>query len=426
MKVTVSPGGRGGTIAAIPSKSQAHRLLICAALADRPTRLLSMGDSKDITATMDCLSALGAAFHREGDQVTVIPLDRDRLPAACNLPCGESGSTLRFLLPVVCALGVEGTFQLEGRLPQRPLAPLDQALLDHGALLDRPAPRLLRVRGQLKPGAYAMPGNISSQYVSGLLFALPLLEGKSVLTVTGHVESADYIAMTLRAAGAFGMTPLRTGWTFTIPGPLPCRSPGELSVEGDWSNAAFWLCAGALPGGEITVTGLDAHSLQGDQQIWDLLARMGARCQRTAAGFTVREGERRAIEIDAAPIPDLIPALAAMAAVSRGTTVVTNAGRLRLKESDRLAAVAQTLNALGANITETKEGLMIQGVQQLSGGRVDAWGDHRIAMMAAVAAAACKGKVTITGAQAVQKSYPRFWDDLETLGDKIEREEETP
>ena len=423
MKVTVFPGERRGTLAAIASKSQAHRLLIGAALADRPTRLLHMGNSKDITATMDCLSALGAVFRREGDQVAVTPLNPAVLPEACRLPCGESGSTLRFLLPVVCALGVTGTFQMEGRLPQRPLSPLDQVMIQHGAELTRPAPHLLKISGKLRPGRYTLPGDISSQYVSGLLFALPLLEGESTLTVTGSVESADYIAMTLRTQQAYGAAPIQTGWTFAIPGPLPYRSPGALSVEGDWSNAAFWLCAGAMPGGALTVNGLDGESLQGDRQVWDILGRMGAVCTQTADGFSVREGERRAVEIDAAPIPDLVPALAAVAAVSQGTTRVVNAGRLRLKESDRLAAVAQTLHALGAEITETGEGLSIQGLSRLTGGTVDAWGDHRIAMMAAVAAAACQEPVTITGAQAVEKSYPRFWDDLETLGTRVVREE---
>lgn len=426
MKVTVQPGKLTGVLPAIPSKSQAHRLLLCAALADGPSVLTNMGDSQDIAATMDCLSALGAAFQREGDRVTVTPLDSASLPQSCHLPCGESGSTLRFLLPVVCALGVEGIFHMKGRLPQRPLAPLDGVLTQHGACLDRPAPDQLRVRGQLTPGDYSLPGNVSSQYISGLLFALPLLAGESALTVTGPVESAGYIAMTLQAEQIFGVVFGRQGWTFTIPSPMTFLSPGNWAVEGDWSNAAFWLCAGAMPGGQLTVTGLDLDSLQGDKGIWDLLGRMGAVCERSETWFTVREGTRQAVEIDAAPIPDLIPVLAAVAAVSQGTTLVQNAGRLRLKESDRLTAVAQTLNALGAKVQETDDGLMIQGVPRLTGGTVDSWGDHRIAMTAAVAAAACRGPVTITGAQAVNKSYPRFWEDLEGLGAKVEREEETP
>ena len=417
MNITVYPGAVDGALRSIPSKSQAHRLLICAALADRPTRLLLRGSSQDITATCRCLTALGAVIQPEKDGLLVTPIDRSALPERCRLDCGESGSTLRFLLPVTATLGVTGEFLMGGRLPQRPLAPLDQELTAHGCRLDRPAPDILRCQGQLKPGDYTLPGNVSSQYISGLLFALPLLAGASTLTVTEPVESAGYIDMTLDALSSFGVRPEREVQTYRI-APGACVSPGTLAVEGDWSNAAFWLCAGAMPGCQARISGLRPDSLQADRAVADLLAQMGARLT-VGRDIAVRSGRLAPLRVDASSIPDLVPALAAAASVASGTTILENAARLRLKESDRLRAVAQTLNALGADVDELPDGLAIHGVKQLSGGTVDACGDHRIAMMAAIASCVCRRSVTITGAEAVNKSYPGFWRDLALMGKSV-------
>ena len=419
MKVTVSPGAVRGDVYAIPSKSHLHRLLILAALADKQT-LLRCGhtQAEDIKATIDCLLALGAVIKRQEDSFAVTPIDRNRLPErpeTCILPCMESGSTLRFMLPVVCALGVHGEFHMSGRLPQRPLAPLDEQLTAHGVRLSRPSPEVLRCEGKLIPGEFSLPGNISSQYITGLLLALPLLGSASILNVTGPVESEDYIAMTLNAARIFGVVPHISQNRYRIPGG-GFVSPGTAEVEGDWSNAAFWLCAGAMPGGDVRLHGLKRKSTQGDREICAILEQMGAQVEWQGDALRISEGTRRAVEIDARAIPDLVPVLAAVAAVSEGVTIVKNASRLRLKESDRLTATAETLNALGAKVTEEADGLRIEGAPKLQGGTVDAWGDHRIAMMAAVAAAACENPVTITGAQAVNKSYPAFWDELAGLG----------
>ena len=437
MKVTLSPGHISGRIAAIPSKSHLHRLLICASFAERPTLLrLKHTNAEDIKATVDCLSALGAAIETRKDCFMVTPVNMKQLPKKAILPCGESGSTLRFMLPVVCALGVSGEFKMSGRLPERPLAPLDTELTRHGIRLWKPESNTLCCEGKLTAGNYTLPGNISSQYISGLLMALPLTRtsGKSEvqsfqneissITIEEPIESADYIAMTIKAMKSFGYAPIIDQNQYKIHSNVEFTSPREITVEGDWSNAAFWICAGAMPNvhgtfhSGIEVIGLNKQSVQGDREICAILERMGAQFGDSHY-LRVSGGKLRGVEIDARAIPDLVPVLSAVAAVSEGETVIKNAQRLRLKESDRLAATAQVLNSLGAKITEEPDGLRIRGVEKLTGGVVDSWGDHRIPMTAAVASLVCEGSVTITGAQAVQKSYPAFWDDLRALGKEV-------
>lgn len=388
----ILPAPIRGTVAAIASKSMAHRLMICAALADKPTDVVCHTSSRDIEATKACLAAI-----KEGKK---------------PLPCGESGSTLRFLLPVVAALGLDTEFYMEGRLPERPLAPLDEELTKHGAILQKDG-AVLRVSGQLTAGEYCLPGNVSSQYISGLLFALPLLGKPSTLTVTGKVESEPYIQMTLHALRQFGIHIIIEENVYHIPA-CGYESPGKAYVEGDWSNAAFWLCAGALTG-PVTVTGLDANSLQGDKAVLEILKQFGAVCEQTGNSFTVSPAPLRAIDIDAAAIPDLVPVLSVVAAKAEGTTHIYNAGRLRLKESDRIETVCRLLHDLGGHVKETDDGLVITGGEPLQGGTVDSCNDHRIAMAAAVASCLCQNPLTITGAEAVSKSYPHFWDDLEKL-----------
>ena len=425
MKVTILPGPASGRITVISSKSHLHRLLILASLADKQTLIhCEHSYAEDIQATITCLEALGAVIDIRNKGFMVTPLNRMRLPPRAVFPCGESGSTLRFMLPLACALGVSGEFSMSGRLPDRPLAPLDRELSRHGIQLSQPSHYTLQSEGKLTAGNYTLPGTISSQYISGLLMALPLLQGSSSLAVEGLLESADYVTMTLQTEKAFGFRPVINHNRYEIPGRasgenFTFSSPEKIAAEGDWSNAAFWLCAGAMPGGKIKLAGLNIHSVQGDRAISDILEHMGAHINWEGETLDICEGRRRGVEIDARAIPDLIPALCAVAAVSAGKTVVKNAGRLRLKESDRLAAVAQTLNSLGAKVKEGRDSLHIQGVEGLCGGEVDAWGDHRIAMMAAVASLACGKPVTIKGAEAVSKSYPAFWETFRSLGKEV-------
>jgi 3-phosphoshikimate 1-carboxyvinyltransferase len=415
MRVILQPGAVSGTVQAIPSKSVAHRLLICAALADKPTHVFCENESQDIAATVRCLQSLGASIWHEGGAYRVVPIHRERIPQPCTLDCGESGSTLRFMVPVVCALGVTATFQMAGRLAQRPMEPLATQLREHGCTIThKPEVGEMEVSGQLTAGTFAIPGNVSSQFITGLLFALPLLAEESTLVVEGELESKAYVDLTLSALQTFGVTPPQADGAWKV-SPDLFQSPGTLQVEGDWSNAAPWLCMGILGGDGVTVAGMDPKSLQGDKAVCDILTRMGGQ----VSGTTARFGTLNPTVIDARNIPDLIPVLSAVAAAAPGQTQVTGAARLRLKESDRLATTAQTLNALGGEVEETQDGLIIRGKARLAGGTVDAQGDHRIVMLAAVASVVCDGPVTITGAEAIRKSYPTFWDDLRALGKEV-------
>lgn len=413
MKAIVHPDPLHGSIAAIASKSAAHRLLICAALSDAPCTVFCNTTSSDIEATADCLRALGACIEYRNGAFAVTPLTRS---VQALLPCRESGSTLRFLLPVTAALGADARFCMQGRLPSRPLSPLREEIERHGCHFGEIADGILPLTGRITSGEYTIDASVSSQFVSGLLFALPLLSGESRIHLTGRIESKPYITMTLDALKRFAIVIEETDDGYRIPGGQTYHAEGEIRAEGDWSNAAFPLCAAAISGGTVTVTGLDPLSLQGDRAVTDLLQRFGAHVECSSDAVTVRGGRLHGIEINAADIPDLVPVLAAVAASADGVTHITSAGRLRLKESDRLQSVTAALRALGAEIAEHPDGLTVCGKPKLAGGTCDAANDHRIAMMAAVAAQCCAGSVTILGAEAVRKSYPGFFDDYRALG----------
>ncbi|MCL2112034.1 MAG: 3-phosphoshikimate 1-carboxyvinyltransferase [Clostridiales bacterium] len=425
MDVRIEKPIRGGTVRAISSKSEAHRLLICAALAEGATFVACPQRSEDIDATAACLEALGAKVRYEGEGFYVEPVG-GVVDGAAHLHCGESGSTLRFLLPVCGALGVTAALHMDGRLPERPLSPLYEEMASHGCILSEPGRSPLICEGQLQSGTYTLAGNISSQFISGLMFALPLLAGDSKICVTGALESRPYVDMTLEALGLFGVNISEevgggdAERVFRIKGGQRPRSPGTVRAGGDWSNAAFWLSAGALTPQGVTVTGLDLKSKQGDRAIVDLLPLFGAEITCEGDAVTVMGGSTSSIgdalpqpiEINAEDTPDLVPILAAVASVTPGKTVIRGAGRLRIKESDRLRTVAATLSALGADIAETEDGLVIVGKENLSGGEAQSFGDHRIAMTAAILSCACTGLVVIRGAGAVRKSYPTFFMDF--------------
>ena len=410
MNVTVNPSVPMGEIRAISSKSAAHRMLICAAFASSDSVIRCENINKDIEATADCLRALGADIRYENPYFKVTPIQSPVSGAV--LPCGESGSTLRFLLPVVCALGVEASFVLEGRLPERPLSPLYGELVSHGAVLSPEGSNPLYVSGCLDGREYRIRGDVSSQFISGLLFALTLSGKGGKLIVEGKTESEPYIDMTTNALALFGACPQKTDYGYFVPANARL-TPSQKQVEGDWSNAAFPLCMGAIGGGEVTVSGLDVNSRQGDRAVVDILRNFGAEVTVNEDKVTVKDcGRLCGIHIDATQIPDLVPVLATVAAVARGQTVITGASRLRIKESDRLMTTKQMLTALGADVTQTDDGLVICGKERLRGGTVDGFNDHRIALSAAVAAVACDCPVTVRGAECVAKSYPDFWSDI--------------
>lgn len=395
MDITIYPGTLSGTVTAIPSKSQAHRLLICAAFADRETTLLCPETNRDIEATADCLRALGADISRTREGYVVTPLSIP--PKTATLPCHDSGSTLRFLLPVAGALGVDTTFQLEGRLPERPLSPLWEELTRMGCQLSRPTPHTIRCQGRLKAGEYTIDGSVSSQFITGLLLAAALIPGNSHISLTGIVESRPYITMTQQAMALFG----RDTENLSVHGGRLFRSPGTLTVEGDWSGGAFFLGANAL-GNDLEVENLSPESSQGDRAVAELLPKL----------------KEHAV-ISAADVPDLIPILAVAAACKQGA-VFTDIRRLRLKESDRVASIVNLLTALGGKAEADENTLTVFGTG-LTGGIVDSVRDHRIAMAAAIAATACKEPVTILGAECSEKSYPQFWGEYARLGGHYEQ-----
>ena len=385
MDLTIYPKKLSGIVNAIPSKSQAHRLLICAAFADGPTTLICPETNDDIQATAICLNALGADIRRSDSGYEIIPVKS--IPHEAFLDCGESGSTLRFLLPIVGALGVDATFRMGGRLPRRPLSPLWEEMERMGCRLSRPAENTIRCQGKLIAGDYFIDGGISSQFISGLLFAAALIDGKSQITVTGNLESKPYVDLTKQALQIFQAPDFHT--------------PGYVTVEGDWSNSAFFLAAQQL-GSAVTVTNLQTDSLQGDRMVATLLPQLNKHC-----------------EIDVRDIPDLVPILSVVAAAQNGA-VFTGIHRLRLKESDRVESVMRMIKNLGGKAEADENTLSVYGTG-LKGGTVDSMNDHRIAMSAAIASTVCTEPVTILGAQCVSKSYPHFWEEFSRLGGKYEQ-----
>ena len=413
------------------SKSMGHREIICAGLAAGTSIIDNISMSKDIEATMRCLKAINVAVDEipsmiAGRKALQISGTGHPMAAADSVDCGESGSTLRFFLPLGANLNCPLTFIGHGKLVSRPL----QAYYDifeekfiqyfnHNGNLP------VTVNGRLNPGTYKLPGDVSSQFVSGLLFALPLLNGDSVIEITSPLESSAYVDMTISCLAKFGIKVENEGGLhrrYLVPGKQHYQAQ-DSQVEGDWSQAAFWTVGGSLGKG-ITCKGINVNSLQGDQAVVDIMERMGAVISQTENSVTVNGGATKATLIDAANCPDIIPVLTVLAAVSEGTTKIINAGRLRIKECDRLAAMTSELNKMGAAITEEPEGLTIIGKSEgLKGGvQVDAWNDHRIAMSLAIAAQKCAEPIILTGAESVAKSYPTFWEDYKSVGGLVEEE----
>ena len=413
MDVTIAPSRLRGSVTPPPSKSMAHRALIAAALVRGGISILhNLADSKDIQATCRCLSALGVRLDSlGGDSLRICGPGSAIVEAgpAPILDCGESGSTLRFLIPVALLVNGRAEFTGRGRLMERPLKPYEDLFRAKGiawALKNG----VLTVDGgrghgrlTLDPGEYRLPGDVSSQFITGLLFVLPLLEGDSDLILTSPLESRGYVDMTLDVLRQFGATVELREDGFHVPGRQTYQA-GELTIETDWSQAAFWYAAN-FAGGQVEIQGLNPRSRQGDKEIalqyWKL----------------AKPGEA---ELDVSQCPDLVPPLAAMAAVRAGTTRLTHAARLRMKESDRLSTVSAALQALGAQVEEGPDSLTIHGRERLpGGGTVDCCNDHRIAMMAAVSAAFAQSPVQLLGAECVEKSYPEFWKHFIQLGGDV-------
>lgn len=395
MNLRITPRKLQGALPAISSKSHAHRLLICAALCQEPTFIEINLFSQDLLATIDCVKALGCDAQLQDGGVLIVP---QQSAANKQFDCRESGSTLRFMLPVAAALG-GGSFIGAGRLPSRPLDDLLDAMSEHGVTSNaRSLP--LTLTGQLESGDFYVAGNVSSQYITGLLLALPLLSGDSRLHLTTALCSAGYVALTLDALRAFGIRIEMIEDGFFIAGNQVFRSPEHICCEGDWSNSAFWKTAEFL-GAEIYVSGLKENSSQKDRLIVSVLEEMK---------------QERDLTFSVSDIPDLVPVISVAAACRKHTTVLTDTARLRLKESDRVRSVCDMITALGGKIAADQNTMTVSGTGGLVGGTVDGCNDHRIVMSAAIAAMVCKQPVTVLGTQAADKSYPSFWADYQKLG----------
>lgn len=420
MRVAVYPGSVSGDMRAIASKSHAHRLLICAALSGGETRIACPDLSEDISRTADCLKALCADIRYENGVFTVVPRAPER---TAQLDCGESGSTYRFMLPVCAALGGKYSFILHGRLPERPMEALFEALEAQGVEISGKGTKRVTIHGRLRGGRFDIAGNVSSQFISGLCMAAPLTGQRVEIALTTPLQSAAYVDITLKAVEQFF---IRVAWqenNLVIEGGQRYQTPGETVVEGDWSNAAFWLAAAAAGRSRVRMSGLAMDSTQGDKNIIAMLQAFGAEVLIDEDGVEVRGRKLSGTEIDVDATPDLAPELALLGAASEGETLLTNIARLRVKESDRAASITQVLAGLGADISVEGDCILVRGNGRITGGHCDAQGDHRIAMMAACAAVIAEEPVIIDGAQAVNKSYPRFFDDLQSLGLMVRKEE---
>ena len=419
MNVIVKADNFGGSIEAIPSKSYAHRQLICAALSKNSSKIKCRTVSKDITATVECLNSLGANIKYTNGIFDITPVDRNNLPEKARLDVGESGSTFRFMIPIVCALGVDAEFILHGRLPERPLTPLYEELIRNGISLSEQGSNPFCTHGKLNGKEYQIPANVSSQFISGILLALPIIGGGSI-ELLGDVQSASYINITLECMKKAGIDISYDNNIYTVNGCYKSEKVSE--VEGDWSNAAFWLCAGAIAKEPVTVTGLNMDSSQGDKKVIEVLKRFGGRVFIEKDKITTSCAQLNGIDIDASDIPDLIPVLSVVAACASGKTQVYNAGRLRIKESDRIESTCDILNKLGVKTEQTKDSMTIYGSETLKSCTVDGWNDHRIAMMAAISSVAVLGTVIIKDAHCVNKSYPDFFKDFDILNGVVEEE----
>lgn len=416
MQAVIRGSALGGKFTAIPSKSDAHRLLIAASLAANPTQVLLSRRSADIDATIACLRALHTTILDAPDGLDIFPQQSGK--GEPTLDCGESGTTLRLLIPVAAARYDTVHMTGHGRLPERPLEELLRCLRINGTATDS-THLPLTLSGRLHAGVFEIDGNVSSQYISGLLLALPLLSGDSEIKLISPLESSGYVDLTRATLAKFHVQTQRRSNGFFVPGGQIYRSPGSVAVEGDWSNTAFFLAAGAMHA-PVSCTGLSITTHQPDFAILELLQRFGAHVEVQDNTILVSPGTLRGIAVDVSQMPDLVPILAVLGACAKGQTLLTNAKRLRLKESDRLKTTAQMLRAFGARVKELEDALIITGEScSLKGGSIDCCNDHRIAMAAAMAASRAQGETTLIGAECVQKSYPSFFEEFAALGGDV-------
>lgn len=417
MKIAkITPNKIKGEIIMPPSKSVAHRAIICASLSNGISKISPIELSNDILATINCVKKLGAELTLDGNILTVDGTNMFSNKTAL-LNCNESGSTLRFLIPISAVGGVNAVFVGSGMLPQRPIGIYLDCLPKFGVECITNGGLPLEIKGTLKNGTYNIPGNISSQFITGLLLALPLLENDSQIIIEGKTESVGYIDMTVDVMDTFGVKIDKTENGYFIKGGQSYKNQ-DFTVEGDWSQAGFFLAGGAI-GDKIIIKGLKINTTQGDKEGLEIFKKFGANIEIINNDIIVSKGSLKAVDIDAAQIPDLVPILAVTASLCEGITKIYGAERLRIKECDRLSAITNNLNAIGAKITELSDGLIIEGVKNFKGGFTEGYNDHRIVMSMAVASICSESYITVTDAQSINKSYPTFFEEFNRMGGDI-------
>ena len=415
-QITLFPTTFDGDINTPPSKSLSHRALICAALAEGESRITNVLFSEDIKATIKALELLGAKFEILGHTVIVKGTRKLKLKDK-EVDCNESGSTIRFLIPLFSLTHKEIHFTGKQSLINRPQSIYKDIFDKDNNTFDQQETKIV-VKGAVKPRDYYIKGNVSSQFFSGLMFALPLLEEDSMIYIEDILESKSYIDLTIDILEHYGIQIDRVDDGYFIEGNQKYKNK-DYRVEGDYSQAAFYLVGGIL-NGRLSLNDLNHESFQGDKQIIDIIKQMKGKVVFMENGFTTTSSETRSTTIDLSDCPDLGPIVSLLAALSKGTTHITNAGRLRIKESDRIESTVQTLKALGANIHAIDDEIIVTGHKMLEGGvTVDSFNDHRIAMMIAIAVSRCKKEVTLTRPNAVNKSYPHFFEDYKSVGGKL-------
>lgn len=418
-KVIFSPAYLSGSVDALPSKSDIHRALFCALLAKGKSVIEPIVFSNDIKATLACCEALGAKIIVNENSIEIDSKNAFEKKEDLEIFCNESGSTLRFIIPIVCANGVNATFTGAGLLPKRPLTVYESCLPQHGVICESNNSLPFSIKGQLSGGKFLVDGNISSQFITGLLLALPILKENSEIILTSPIESIGYINMTIDVMRKFGVEIKPTDNGFFIKGNQH-YTPCNYHTQGDWSQAAFFLCAGAL-NGEVTVNNLDLSSLQGDKEIVDLLLRFGADItvdKENRSVSVVSDKKLRAIVADIKDIPDLAPVLSVVSACAEGETRIINAERLRIKECDRLNAMVTNLKAVGCDATELCDSMIVKGKSDIKGAFCEGYNDHRVVMSMAVAALVSDGDIEVSDPYAINKSYPGFFEDYNRLGGK--------
>ncbi len=416
--VSITPKKLSGSVVVPPSKSISHRAIVCASLAKGVSELYNVGSSDDVDATISAMRTMGAKITRYEDKLVIDGTNTLKIGSPVRIDCIESGSTLRFLVPIALHCDADVTFTGTGRLPERPMETILNVFDDFGisykTAKDKTLPLTIKA-GHLN-GTIEMEGNVSSQFISGLLFALPLYPYDSEIVITTPFESKGYIDMTIDVLKTFGIEIQNIRYKrFIIKGGQHYQ-PMNFTIESDYSQAAFYLVAGAL-GSYVVCKGLNLKTKQGDKKIIDVIEKMGGTVIKDEAeGVAALPANLHGCTIDVSQIPDLVPAITVLGAYASGETVIKGAARLRHKESDRLSAIAQQINSIGGTVIEKGDSLIIEGSEKLSGGATTSCNDHRIAMAVAIASTICEEIVTVDQSDCVRKSYPHFWSDYASLG----------